>query len=278
MGIRLGLFAALLPAAIACSAPLWAASTAESCAAGDMLDAVRGDKLCLAVETIKGASAADKGATLVVLLHGDVSSGKAADYHYEIGRAVVAADPSAIAVAILRPGYFDSQGKRSDGSDNGRRDHYTATNIDSVAAVIKTLRERYSPSRTLLVGHSGGSAFTGVILGRHPGLVDGAVLASCPCDIVAWRDARGSRWNYSLSPSSFADRVPATARVIAITGARDTNTDSRFGRNYVQSLTRRGVAAEFQEVPEAGHDMTSSLRAAVVEAVKRLQAAFVATR
>ena len=245
------------------------ATTSESCAAGDILHAVRGGKFCLAVETVKGKAAADSGGALIIVLHGDGSRGGPTDYHYRIAQEAVTDHAEATAVAILRPGYLDAKGKRSDGRDNGRRDHYTAENIDSVAAEIKTLREHYRPARVLLIGHSGGAAFTGVILGRHPGLVDGAVLASCPCDVPRWRNAGGGQpWNNSLSPSSFIDKVPQTARVIAITGGKDTNTSPNLGRTYAESLAKRGVAAEFREAAGATHDMDSTLRSAVLDAVK----------
>lgn len=247
------------------------ATTAESCAAGDSLNAVKGGKFCLAVETLKGKTAVDSGGALIVVLHGDGSRGGPTDYHYRIAREAAADHADATAVAILRPGYEDSKGKKSDGRDNGRRDHYTPENIDSVAAVIKSLRDHYRPTRVLLIGHSGGSAFTGVILGRHPGLVDGAVLASCPCDIPRWRQLSGSgSWPNSLSPASFADKVPVTARVVALTGGNDKNTTPSLARNYVESLTRRGVAAEFREIPGATHDMDGALRAATREAIKTL--------
>ena len=250
------------------------ATTAESCAAGDILNAVQGGKLCLAVETVKGKVAADSGGALIVVLHGDGSRGGPTDYQYRIAQEAAADHADATAVAILRPGYLDAKGKRSEGRDNGRRDHYTPENIDSVATVIKTLREHYRPARVLLIGHSGGAAFTGVIVGRHPGLVDGAVLVSCPCDISRWRQSSGgSDWPNSLSPSSFADRVPITALVLAVTGGNDKNTDPRLGRNYVESLTRRGIAAEFREIPGATHDMDGVMRAATREAIKSLQAA-----
>ena len=220
-------------------------TTAESCAAGDIVNAVRGDKLCLALKTARGAEAQDAGAQLLILLHGDVSRGGPSDYHYRIAQEIVTNHPAVIAIAVLRPGYFDSDGKRSDGNDNGRRDHYTATNIDSMAAAIRALRDNYRPSRIILVGHSGGSAFSGVILGRHPATVDGAILTSCPCDVRRWRSAGGGRdWRDSLSPSSFIDKVPQTARVIVLTGSKDSNTGPSLGRASAEPMRNVWRGAE----------------------------------
>jgi pimeloyl-ACP methyl ester carboxylesterase len=262
-----------LAACLVISAIAQAASTPESCAAGDIANAVRGGDMCLALETVRGSASRDSGSPLYVVVHGDVSRGGAADYHYRIAREIAAAYPDAVAVAVLRRGYFDSAGKRSDGHDGGRGDSYTAENIDSMAAAIGALRAHYRPVRMVLIGHSGGSAYSGVIVGRHPGLVDGVVLVSCPCDLQRARDSAGKRSNgRSLSPSSFADQVPQTARVIAITGRRDTNTFSWIARDYIEGLARRGIAAEFREVASSGHDMDRSLRAAILDAVKAFQA------
>ena len=69
----------------------------------------------------------------------------------------------------------------------------------------------------------------------------------------------------------FAQALPqmkSMPRVIAITGGKDTNTSPNLGRTYAESLAKRGVAAEFREAAGATHDMDSTLRSAVLDAVK----------
>jgi pimeloyl-ACP methyl ester carboxylesterase len=39
----------------------------------------------------------------------------------------------------------------------------------------------------VVAGHSGGAAIAANILGRHPALIDAALLVSCPCDVEKWR-------------------------------------------------------------------------------------------
>lgn len=68
---------------------------------------------------------------------------------------------------------------------------YGIAEMDSVAAAVEALRKHHNASRVVLVGHSGGAANAGVILGRAAPLVDVAVLISCPCNIPVWRDLRG---------------------------------------------------------------------------------------
>src|ERR1043165_9961224 len=140
--VTLGL-AALLPAAAVAACP----------AGTSIADYVPGGGLCLAAATY-GASGAGASPALVVVLHGDVSSGGPADYHFATARSL--AGPGVVAVALVRPGYSDSAGRVSEGSANGRRDHYTATNINAVADAIAALKTHYKARRVVVLGHSGG--------------------------------------------------------------------------------------------------------------------------
>lgn len=240
------------------------------CASPDNETRVAGGRECLVVRTFRSPNAG-AAPTLLIYLHGDGSSGGPS--HYIYGRAQEGVADGVVSVALLRPGYFDRDGNRSTGDDRGRRDGYTSHNVDAVAAAVKTLKAHHRASRVILVGHSGGAAISGVILGRHPGLVDGAVLGACPCEISRWRQMRGGTpWNESFSPSSFAPGVPASAHVIAVTGDGDTNTFPALARDYVAMLTRRGVTARFVLVPGAGHDdvmRRPELKAAITEVLNR---------
>ena len=71
---------------------------------------------------------------------------------------------------------------------------------------------------------------------------------------------RRSGWYSSLSPLDYAGKVPTTAKVIAITGDRDDNTDVELARDYVAKLKERGVAARFVAIPGAGHNINKKMR------------------
>jgi pimeloyl-ACP methyl ester carboxylesterase len=220
-----------------------------SCTAPDHLATVKGQDLCIAIATYRDSGLAEPISTLLVWLHGDVSSGGAVDYLYPYAATH---SKDALSVAILRPGYFDANGKQSSGSNNGRLDSYTAENVDALADAIRSLRQFHKVSKVVAVGHSGGAAITAVILGRHPGVIDAAILASCPCDIVRWREGR-SRWSLSLDPASYVDKIPVGAKVAALTGSDDTETRTELARDFVKKLSNRGVDARFEEVRGAGH-------------------------
>ena len=55
---------------------------------------------------------------------------------------------------------------------------------------------RINPEKVILVGHSGGAATTGIIIGKHTGLIDSAILISCPFNVHQWNKS----WTKSLSP------------------------------------------------------------------------------
>jgi len=119
------------------------------------------------------------------------------------------------------------------------------------------------------MGHSGGAAQLGSVIGQRAGLVDGAILLSCPCDVKRWR-APNRPFPRSQSPSDFAASTSPATQVIAITGANDDNTYSALASDYVSSLQAAGVNAKFVEVPNAGHHRLSELGGTVIEAIDEM--------
>lgn len=191
---------------------------------------------------------------LYVLLHGDISRGGPADYLYAFGLDIVQKDPDATVFALLRPGYEDRDGQISTGSNNQRRDHYTATNNDLVAATIRNLSEARPEAEVIALGHSGGAAQLGTINGRYPGLVDTSYLLSCPCDIDKWRASRGrSSWPRSQSPIDHVETIAPGAKVVLVVGGKDKNTTPALSRDYLSALRRAGIDGKLIVVPDAGH-------------------------
>ncbi|MEQ9260787.1 MAG: prolyl oligopeptidase family serine peptidase [Roseovarius sp.] len=192
---------------------------------------------------------------LVVILHGDVSNGGPANYHYALAQRIAQANPGTSVFAMLRPGYTDGKGGKSPGSNNNRRDHYTQANNALVAKTIQNLARQTGASRVLGIGHSGGAAQLGAIAGMYPGVMNNVILAACPCNVPEWRASRGkSDWSNSLSPHSFAGKVPRGTRVFALVGTKDTNTRPALSEAYVAALKARGVPAQLVPVNGAGHN------------------------
>ena len=227
--------------------------SAATCAAEDYEVHVSGASQCLLMRRY----GSPEPEAMVVWLHGDVSSGGPANYHFAIAQEAAArfSSSNVLSIALVRPGYPDGTGESSSVSllNSGRSDHYTKENIAEVGTAIERLRARFKPKTVVLVGHSGGAATAAVLLGMKPGLVDAAVLISCPCDLVAWRSGRRT-WSRSEDPIKWVAQINKSTRMIALTGSRDDNTSPELARAYVDALRSRGVDALFQTLPDQTHN------------------------
>ena len=128
---------------------------ATTCPPNDYTVFISGKEQCLVMRTF----GSEQPETLVLWLHGDVSSGGPANYHFPIARRFTEDNTkfNVLSVALVRPGYPDGDGNASSAAvpNPGRRDHYTKSNIAEIAAAIEHLKVRFHPQKTFIVGHSG---------------------------------------------------------------------------------------------------------------------------
>jgi pimeloyl-ACP methyl ester carboxylesterase len=232
------------------------AAWAQGCPQADGVNRVDGQLECLAIQTTVHTTKSgnkQKARNLLVYLHGDSSRGGLFDRHFKYFTPFV--DQNTVFVGMIRPGYADSKKNASSGDKMGGGDNYTAHNVDAVAHALQTLKAKYSARRLVVVGYSGGAATAGVILGRHPDVIDAAVLIACPCDLTIRRQAWAKNIvRRSISPHEVANSVFKTAHITAITGEADTNTTPEQVTGYITNLKARGVKASYIEVPKATHD------------------------
>ena len=227
---------------------------AEPCAVEDFDTHVSGASQCLIMRRF-GPTDPE---VLLVWLHGDVSSGGPANYHFRIAEnAAKEFDSSKVlSVALVRPGYPDGDGSSSTvaASQSGRSDHYSRENVTEVATAIEHLRAKFKPHKVIAIGHSGGAATSAIILGLQPRLLDCAILVSCPCDLVAWRTGRRA-WDKSENPIQWTESVSPEARIIALTGDKDDNTSPELARSYIEKLKARNVKETvFKSLPNETHN------------------------
>lgn len=214
--------------------------------------------------------------TLAFLLHDDgpavVGNGPA-----DAARAIASAVPGTRAIALLRPGYADTLGNRSPGITGGvSGDSYTPDRIAAVADSIAATRRRYPGARTVLIGQSGGAAIAAALAGTRPDLVDGIVLAGCPCMLPEWRtymkkrqpDAAFDARVDSFDPLMTVGGVAPTTRVALLVGADDQVTPPRFSRAYAEALALRGIATDFRVLPGRSHDLLAD--SSLIDAVRRI--------
>ena len=214
---------------------------------------------------------AEQPTTLLVWLHGNVSTGGPANSHFRVAEKA-AHDFSAakvLSVALVRPGYPDGTGAYSSGNDFGRADNWPRATVHDIGVAIDRLRQRYAPRRLVLIGHSGGAAISATLLGMRPNLAEAAILIGCPCDMAAWRVGRGRTPWSSEDPLGWVNQVNASTRVLALTGTADATTVPALAETYVSRLQKRGIFAEFRLVDDAGHiDILGS--AAIAKALNDL--------
>lgn len=201
--------------------------------------------------------------TLILVVHGD-SPFAPPSYQYAFARQTAGKMDDVVVAALLRPGYQDDAGDQSQGvRGKTTGDNYTPQVVDAVAQVIDQLKARFHPAKTILAGHSGGAAITGNVLGRWPTSVDGALMVSCPCDLVAWRRhmlkmQMNPIWLEpvkSLSPIDLAGQVRRTAIVRMLVGAEDPVAPPELTQDYASALRKHGDDVTVTVVPGFKHDI-----------------------
>lgn len=214
-------------------------------------------------------------APLVVVLHGDapfINPG----YQYAVAADLANAAPGVRVVALMRPGYADVYGSRSDG-DRGfaSGENYTLSVANDLAAAIQSLKQRWGAPSIILVGHSGGAAVAANIAALFPGLVQHLFLVACPCDVPAFRQHMARlHWSPmwllpadSLSPIQTLDRMSSETKITAISGANDPIALVEYSEQYIAKARTLGIAASMIVLPDKGHEILDDT--AVVALVSR---------
>ena len=213
---------------------------------------------------------------LIIVIHGDAPSVNPS-YQYVFAGSAAAALNDAVAVGVLRPGYQDGMGGRSEG-DRGfaLADNYTVDDIASVASAAKTLMGRYHAADLTLVGHSGGSTIAADILALYPGLARGALLVSCPCDVPAFRwSMMKHQWNplwlipvRAVSPQDHAQQIPRSTIVRLVVGSADPVTPPPLTLAFARTLEANGGNVQVLVLKSFGHEIL--LQPAVLQQLRAL--------
>jgi len=204
---------------------------------------------------------------LLVVLHGD-SPFRDPSYQYDFAEQASQQNQDLVAVALLRPGYKDPQGHQSEG-EKGQAvgDNYNVTNTDAIADAIGELKRRWRARRVVVVGHSGGAAITANILGRHPLVIDAALLVSCPCDVERWRQHMAASYEGkpaaalfrdkidTLSPIDLVKGISPRAEITMIVGSQDDVAPVDLSIAYRTAAATNGNRIRLIELPGKDHDI-----------------------
>jgi predicted esterase len=200
---------------------------------------------------------------LIVVVHGDAPSANPS-YQYVFAEGVAAALSNVVAVGVLRPGYQDGLGGKSEG-DRGfaLADNYTPDDIASVASAAKALMVRYHAADLTLVGHSGGSTIAADILALYPRLARGALLVSCPCDVPRFRwGMLKHQWNplwlipvHAVSPQDHVAQIPRSTIVRMVVGGADPVTAPQLTVDFARGLAANGGDVQVLVLKDLGHEI-----------------------
>jgi predicted esterase len=203
------------------------------------------------------------GSPMVIVLHGDAPYVKPG-YQYLFASTLAHAVPGTRVVAMLRPGYTDPYGLKSDG-DRGFAvgENYTRTVVDDIAAAIELARSQWGASQIILVGHSGGAALAANIAALHSGLVQHVFLVGCPCDVPSFshhmaRQQWGPLWLFptsSLSPIETLKQMRPSTSITAISGSRDEIALPEYAQSYIAKAKQAGITASMIVLEEKGHEI-----------------------
>jgi pimeloyl-ACP methyl ester carboxylesterase len=223
---------------------------------------VRGGDYRLKISTFK-SEPLSKRPVLVLVIHGDAPF-HPPDYQNAFAAKVASSNKDVVAIGLLRPGYTDPQGNKSDG-ERGEAvgDNYNAKNTDAIANAIEELKRRWDARRVVVAGHSGGAAIAANILGRHPSLVDAALLVSCPCDVDKWRENMFQLTKQSvfkgkidtLSPIDQLKGVSKQVKVVMIVGSQDKVAPPTISESYRALADKLGKQVKLIQLEGKEHDI-----------------------
>lgn len=217
-------------------------------------------------DVLDGLQIGTGAALTIVMFHGDEGNGGDPTSNFAFGAEIARRLPDTTVHVLLRPGYEDPWGRKSPGENYGRRDQYT---LENAAIIAANLRRLGNHAPIIAIGHSGGAAQLALALSLESGLVDEAILVSCPCDLDLWQSLNPA-WpkdilSRSVSPTSMS--APVLERITVLVGEKDTITPPALSQSYMQTLADNKVTAELIVVPEGDHSGNRALSRAWLEAI-----------
>jgi len=202
---------------------------------------------------------------LVVVIHGDAPFTNPG-YQYAVAARIASENDNTVSVAILRPGYTDKAGRKSQGHKGKTTgDNYTPDVLSSIGEVVSVLQSRYKAGKIILVGHSGGAVIAADLMELHPAIFkSSAVLVSCPCDIKEWRthmkglQPGNKEWDKpvkSLSPMTGIKQVNPELDIVIIHGEEDEVVPLSIGKDFYSRLVKENKKARLLTIPKQGHEI-----------------------
>ncbi len=200
---------------------------------------------------------------LIVVIHGD-SPFNEPEYQYVFAAKVASTYRDVVAVGLLRPGYTDLQGNRSEG-ERGESvgDNINVTNTEAIADAIGGLKRRWNARKVMVAAHSGGAALAANVLGRHPALIDYALLVSSVYDVGKWRQYMFEQTCEpifqgkidTLSPIEQITGMSDQVEVTLMVGSEDEVAPPSFSEQYETATRKHGKRVRLVRLEGEGHEI-----------------------
>ena len=201
--------------------------------------------------------------SLIVVIHGDAPLNEP-EYHYVFAAKIAATHRDVVAVGLLRPGYIDPQGNRSDG-ERGESvgDSLNVTNTEAIADAIDGLKHRWNARKVIVAAHSGGATLAANVLGLHPALIDRALLVSSVYDVEKWRQHMFEQTGEpmfqgkidTLSPVGQITGMSDQVEVTLMVGAEDEIAPPSFSEQYNIAARKHGKKVRLVRLEGEGHEI-----------------------
>ncbi|UII75338.1 alpha/beta hydrolase [Flagellimonas sp. HMM57] len=201
---------------------------------------------------------------LVLVLHGDAPFNNPS-YQYIIAKKIADENKNIVAVGILRPGYKDNEGNSSQGErGEAAGDNYTREVLESINNLTTKLKDKYNPSKIVLVGHSGGAAISANLISEYPITYSNALLISCPCNLHKWRkhmkrlQPETQIWDKevkSLSPIEGVKKIHFSTQITLIHGDNDKSVPINIASEYARELEENQKKFNFIVLEGLGHEV-----------------------
>ena len=127
-------------------------------------------------------------------------------------------------------------------------DNYTEEVVNALGAVINEVKKEIKPTKTTIMGHSGGAALTALLAASQPQLMDQLILTACPCNLDAWRksmneltgDAGWLNPMPGLSPLDAISNLDQERSIHLFVGDKDVATPSFLTEEYHDAVKAIG--------------------------------------
>ena len=235
----------------------------SNCEKKDTLNYITTQYGCLFIKVFKSDSVA-VNPNLLIVIHGDAPFNPPS-YQYKLSQKLSKLVKNTIIVSVLRPGYKDNEGNKSDGKKGlTTGDNYTQEVVNSLTEVIKELKSRFKPSKTIIIGHSGGAAISADVVSLSSSLVDELILVSCPCDVEEFRKSMALKQPFyrawrdsvkSISPMDVVEKLNKNANIILIHGRQDDIVPFQIIKSYETKLKIRNIKTQLIVIENEGHEI-----------------------